>query len=202
MLSIFREFSQYMPHGMCLLWDPWVLTLWAGADILIVLAYFATPFALFRVLLMPKDIKQCGLIILFASFILLCGVTHGLSVFTIWVPIYPLQGMIKLMAGLVSATTAVVFFQACADANRNLRAQVIAHKETLSALRRAWDNLELKVAERTDELKEENTKLSITAREAIHRSHNLISVVTSMARKPSRTQTDITEFTYALIWSA
>lgn len=29
------EFGEYMPHGMCLLWKPWLVILWAGSDLLI-----------------------------------------------------------------------------------------------------------------------------------------------------------------------
>lgn len=211
MLSIFADFSEYMPHGMCLLWEPWLLILWAGSDLLIVAAYFAIPFALVQVLMKRDDIKQRGLVLLFASFILLCGITHALSVVTLWIPIYPLQGMVKLATGLVSAATAVVLFKLVPtlvslpslddmkQTNQKLREEVAAHEETLSALRRARDDLELVVAERTAELKDVNTKLSITAREAIHRSHNLIAIATSIARQSSLTQTDVAEFTKVLV---
>jgi two-component sensor histidine kinase len=210
MLSNFTDFSEYMPHGMCLLWEPWLVILWAGSDLLIVAAYFAIPFALVKVLVRRDDIKQRGLVLLFASFILLCGITHALSVVTLWVPIYPFVGMVKLATGIVSATTAVVLFKLVPtivslpslndmkEANQQLREEVAAHKETLDSLHQAKDNLELIVAERTAELKEVNAKLSITAREAMHRSHNLIAVVTSMARQSSRTQTDVAEFTKIL----
>ncbi len=210
MLSNFTDFSEYMPHGMCLLWEPWLLILWAGSDLLIVTAYFAIPFALVKVLVRRDDIKQRGLVLLFASFILLCGITHALSVVTLWVPIYPFVGMVKLATGIVSATTAVVLFKLVPtivslpslndmkQTNQQLKEEVAAHKETLDSLRQAKDDLELIVAERTAELKEVNAKLSITAREAIHRSHNLIAVVTSMARQSSRTQTDVAEFTKIL----
>ena len=65
MLSYFTDFDQYMPHGMCLLWQPWLLLLWAGSDLLILAAYFAIPFALLRVLAKRKDIRQRGLVVLF-----------------------------------------------------------------------------------------------------------------------------------------
>lgn len=200
-----------MPHGMCLLWQPWLVILWAGSDLLIVTAYFAIPFALLRVLRKRDDIKQRKLVVLFASFILLCGVTHMLSIVTLWIPIYPFVGLVKLATGIVSATTAVMLFklvptlislpslQSIEEANRKLRDEVAAHEKTLAALRNARDGLELKIAERTAELENVNEKLSVAAREAIHRSHNLIAVVTSMARQSSRSYTDVEEFTNVLI---
>jgi len=200
-----------MPHGMCLLWQPWLVILWAGSDLLIVTAYFSIPFALLRVLRKRDDIKQRKLVILFASFIMLCGVTHLLSIVTLWIPIYPFVGMVKLATGIVSATTAIFLFRlvptlvslpslkTIEDANSRLTAEVAAHEDTLAALRGARDGLELKIAERTAELEKVNEKLSVAAREAIHRSHNLIAVVTSMARQSSSSHTDVEEFTNVLI---
>jgi two-component sensor histidine kinase len=196
----------YMPHGMCLLWEPWLVLLWGGSDILICLSYFAIPLALFRVMRARKDIRHRGLILLFASFILLCGITHAVSVVTLWLPIYPLQAMIKLATGVVSAITAFVLLSLVPtiiaipsrndleQANEKLRAEVAAHEETLADLRRARADLEQKVDERTAELIDVNAKLAVTAQEAVHRSGNLISVVSSLARQTARGQTRMDAF--------
>lgn len=131
-------FSDYMPHGMCLLWQPWLVILWAGSDLIIVMAYFAIPLALLKVLKKRQDIKQRGLVILFTSFILLCGITHALSIVTLWVPIYPIVGGVELATGLASAATAIVLFRlvpkivaipsltSLEQANANLQAEVAA----------------------------------------------------------------------------
>ena len=95
----FIEIWQYMPHGMCLLWQPWLVALWAGSDLLIFLSYTAIPFALLTVLRKRKDIPFSGLVVLFASFILLCGLTHLMGIVTLWYPIYPWVGMLKLATG-------------------------------------------------------------------------------------------------------
>lgn len=200
------EFEQYMPHGMCLLWEPWLLVLWAGSDLLIFLAYFAIPLALLKVLKQRKDIKHRGLVLLFASFILLCGLTHAVSIVTLWWPVYPAQGFVKLATALVSATTAVVLFRLVPvlvaipsrrdleHANSRLQEEVAAHEATLDVLRQARHDLEVQVEERTAELKDVNAKLAVTAREAVHRSHNMIAVVSSMARQSARGVTDVDDF--------
>ncbi|MFY0310492.1 sensor histidine kinase [Leisingera sp. D0M16] len=200
------EFEQYMPHGMCLLWEPWLLVLWAGSDLLIFLAYFAIPLALLRVLRQRKDIKHRGLVLLFASFILLCGLTHAVSIVTLWWPVYPAQGLVKLATALVSATTAVVLFRLVPvlvaipsrrdleHANSRLLDEVAAHEATLDVLRQARHDLEMQVEERTAELKDVNAKLAVTAREAVHRSHNMIAVVSSMARQSARGVSDVDDF--------
>ena len=145
-MSGFSDIWQYMPHGMCLLWQPWLVLLWAGSDLLIFLSYSAIPIALLTVLRRRHDVPHRGMVMLFASFILLCGITHALSIVTLWIPIYPQLGVIKLATGLASCVTAVVLFRLIptlvalpspADmtaANDRLRGEVDAHKATLASL--------------------------------------------------------------------
>lgn len=188
----FSDIWQYMPHGMCLLWQPWLVLLWAGSDLLIFLSYSAIPVALLTVLRKRrKDVPHPSLVLLFASFILLCGVTHLLSIVTLWVPIYPYVGIVKLATGVVSAITAITLFRLIPtlvnfpspaqlrETNDRLRAEIAAHEETLASL-------EAKVAERTAELSDANARLSVQAREAVHRSANLLSVVTSLTQQSAR----------------
>ena len=147
-VSAFMQFSQYMPHGMCLLWQPWLVLLWAGSDGLIFLSYMAIPIALLIVLRRRQDVPNAGLVVLFASFILLCGLTHLLGIVTLWIPIYPIVGVVKLATGIVSAITAVSLFRlvpqlialpspaAYSATNELLREEIAAHEATLADLRR------------------------------------------------------------------
>jgi len=197
-MESFTDIWQYMPHGMCLLWQPWLVVLWAGSDLLIFLSYMAIPLALLIVLKKRKEVPHSGLLALFAAFILLCGLTHFFSIVTLWYPIYPYVGFVKLATGIVSALTAVVLFRLVPTliafpsprelelANRNLREEAAAHDASLVKLREARDGLEEKVAERTRELEEANAMLAVVTREAIHRSGNLLSVVNSLASQTAR----------------
>ena len=202
-MEMFSNIEQYMPHGMCLLWKPWLVLLWSGSDLLIFVAYMAIPFALFRVLRKRKDIEHRGLVALFGAFILLCGVTHALSIVTLWIPIYPYQGVVKLWTGLVSLITAVTLFRLVpvlvslpspADlqkANRELKDEIAAHMATLEQLREARDRLEDRVAERTSQLEQANAKMTVIAREAVGRSRKLISVMSSVVRGMAEKSSDI-----------
>lgn len=181
----------YMPHGMCLLWEPWLVTLWAGSDLLIFLAYTAIPIALLTILRRRTEVPHAGVVALFASFILLCGLTHLMGIVTLWYPIYPWVGWIKLATGVVSMTTAFVLFRMIPDivrlpspaalvaANESLNAEVAAHRETLASLDR-------QVRERTAELEKATAALAVQAREAVHRSGNLLTVVHSLATQSAR----------------
>lgn len=197
-MESFTDIWQYMPHGMCLLWQPWLVVLWAGSDLLIFLSYMAIPLALLTVLKKRKEVPHSGLLALFAAFILLCGLTHFFSIVTLWYPIYPYVGFVKLATGIVSALTAIVLFRLVPTliafpsprelelANKNLREEAAAHDASLVKLREARDGLEEKVAERTRELEEANAMLAVVTREAIHRSGNLLSVVNSLASQTAR----------------
>lgn len=185
------EYGGYMPHGMCLLWEPWLVLLWAGSDLLIFLSYTAIPIALLRVLRQRTEVPHAGLVALFASFILLCGLTHLLGIVTLWFPIYPWTAWVKLATGLASMTTAVVLFRlipdiirlpspaALASVNHSLQAEIEAHKATLASL-------DGQVQERTRELEQATAALAVQAREAVHRSGNLLAVVASLATQSAR----------------
>lgn len=193
------DYGEYMPHGMCLLWKPWLVFLWAGSDLLIFLSYTVIPIALFMVLRKRAEVPQPALVVLFALFILLCGLTHFLMIVTLWVPIYPFVGWVKLATGLVSAGTAVMLFRLIPDivrlpspaalegVNRGLQAEIAAHKMTLSSLDRL-------VAERTTELERATTALAVQAREAVHRSSNLLTVVHTIALQSAKSSRSITDF--------
>ena len=198
--------TTYAPHGFCLLWDPWLVGLHITADVLIFLSYTSIPIALLLFLRRRPDIQYRGLVALFAAFIVLCGLTHLVSIGTLWVPAYGIQGLLKLLTGLVSAVTAVALFQLIPrlvaipsprqleEANAKLRAEIAAHERTLTQLREAQHLLEVRVEERTRDLSAANAKLSVLSREAVHRGRNLLTVVSSIANQTARTAGDLPGF--------
>ncbi len=196
------DYASFAPHGYCLLWNPWLIAIHVVADLLIVFAYFAIPVALVLFLRRRPELRYRGLVALFAAFIVLCGMTHLLSLATLWIPVYTAEGILKLFTGIVSATTAVVLFRLIpqlvaipsphdlASANARLQDEIAAHKETLADLRDAQRTLETKVEQRTQELTAATQQLSVLSREAVHRSRNLLTVVASIARQTARGATD------------
>ncbi len=189
-MNALLDYEQYMPHGMCLLWEPWLVLLWSGSDLMIFAAYMAIPLAIMLVLRRRPDLNHRGLVTLFAAFILLCGVTHAMSIVTLWYAIYPLMGTVKLATGLISLATAAALFRLIPTLIRiptpGKHEEVIAQLEvTLVDLALARDELEDRVNNRTQELKEANTRLSLTARDAVQRSRNLIQTVSALTRPGS-----------------
>lgn len=104
LLQFFSE--EYMPHGHCYLWRPDILWTHVISDGLIALAYFSIPLALVYLKRKRTDIQFSWLLVLFSSFILLCGLTHIYSIYNIWVGSYGGQGVLKAMTALASIATA------------------------------------------------------------------------------------------------
>src|SRR3977135_1459225 len=98
--------SLFSPHGICLLWEPEMICLHVGSDALLAIAYFSVPFALAIFGSKRRDLKFGWLYWAFGIFIMACGVTHVLSIYTLWVPIYGIEGLVKAATAVASIVTA------------------------------------------------------------------------------------------------
>ena len=110
MLDFFRLLfgTDFMPHLYCLRGDPGVLWLQVLSDLAIAISYYAIPFVLLRVVLKRKEVLFRRLAVLFVLFIAACGTTHVLEVWTIWHPMYRLEGVVKALTAVLSVVTALV----------------------------------------------------------------------------------------------
>lgn len=99
-----------VPHGFCLLWNPWLIWFHALGDIGIGLAYFSIPVALLSFARRRRDLAFKPVFWLFAAFILLCGAGHWVDFLTIWVPAYRLDAILKIATAVVSIATAVTLW--------------------------------------------------------------------------------------------
>ena len=99
--------TQYIPHGYCFVWKTELVWLHVVADFLIALAYFSIPVILFYFVRRQQDNPWEKIIILFSLFILSCGTTHLMSIWTIWHPNYWISGIIKAITALISVYTAI-----------------------------------------------------------------------------------------------
>lgn len=98
--------SMLSPHGICLLWEPELIWLHVVSDAIIATAYFSIPFALAILVTKRRDLKFGWLYWAFAIFIMACGLTHVLSIYTLWVPIYGIEGLVKAVTAVASIFTA------------------------------------------------------------------------------------------------
>ena len=162
----------FAPHGFCLLWRPELVALHVASDALIALAYFAIPAALWRFTRLRTDLRPSHrrLALLFVIFILSCGVTHLMGIYTLWTPAYGLQAVLKAWTAVISVITAAALPflvpqflkipspEALSISNGALKAEVLAHQATLGLLRTAQGELEQRVAEQTEDLRIANAR--------------------------------------------
>jgi signal transduction histidine kinase/CheY-like chemotaxis protein len=95
--------STLTPHGACLLWRPELIWLNAVSDAMVAGAFFATAFVLgFFVWRRRRDVMFRGVFWTFAVFATFCGLTRLLSILTLWVPAYDIEGLTKGFLALIS----------------------------------------------------------------------------------------------------
>ena len=181
MLEFFRKLlvSDFMPHGHCYFWEPGVLWLNAISDGLIALAYYSIPIILFLFARKRKDLNFNWIFVAFGAFILACGTTHFMAVWTIWIPTYRLDGMIKAITAIASITTAWALYRLAPTlvalpspeqlqlVNDALASEIEERKAAEEEVREVNTELEQRVAVRTQELSNANRLLSDTNRELI-----------------------------------
>jgi signal transduction histidine kinase/CheY-like chemotaxis protein len=98
------------PHGYCLLWQPELIWTHVVADALIAAAYFSIPIAIVRFVTGRKDIEFSWIFWLFALFIIACGTTHLMSIWTLWNADYGYEAIIKVITAIASVGTAIVLW--------------------------------------------------------------------------------------------
>ena len=98
----------FMPHGHCYLWTPALLWTNIASDILIALSYLTIPVTLVYFVRKRRDIPFDWIFVAFGVFILACGATHVMDVWTTWMPSYWASGAIKLTTAVASVPTAIM----------------------------------------------------------------------------------------------
>ncbi|MDZ8051730.1 MAG: sensor histidine kinase [Aulosira sp. ZfuVER01] len=111
MLGLLQSFfvdGGFIPHGHCYLWKPGLVLLHILSDSLIALAYFSIPVALVYFVRKREDLPFKSILLLFGAFIISCGTTHLMEIWTLWHPTYWLSGLIKAITAFISIYTAIV----------------------------------------------------------------------------------------------
>ncbi|WP_219903854.1 hypothetical protein [Stenomitos frigidus] len=108
LLSNFFVTGPFIPHGHCYLWQPSLVWLHLLSDALIAFAYYSIPLTLFYFVRQRRDLPFSWIFLLFATFIVSCGTTHILDIWTLWYPTYWVSGAVKAVTAIVSLLTAFV----------------------------------------------------------------------------------------------
>jgi len=162
-----------MPHGMCLLWRQDLLLLHVLSDAVIAISYYSIPITLIYFALKRRELRFRWVFALFGLFIMACGTTHLMEIWTIWRPDYRAEGWIKAVTALASASTAVVLWALVPEllripspsalelANLRLQEEIIErtrHERQVTLLN---EQLEKRVEERTQSLSAVNDLLRL-----------------------------------------
>jgi PAS domain S-box-containing protein len=156
--------SDFMPHGYCYLWKPGLVWLHAVSDILIALAYFSIPVTLIYFIRKRRDLPFHWMFVSFGMFILACGTTHTMEVWTLWHGTYWLSGAVKVVTAMASVPTAILLVQLVPQmlalpSPEAMKLEIVERKRAEQALHQANNELELKVLERTAELRQSESEL-------------------------------------------
>ena len=131
-----------MPHGFCYQWSPGLVWLHAGSDSLITLAYSTIPITLVYFIHKRRDMPFDWMFISFGIFILACGATHAMDVWTLWHATYWLSGAVKVVTAAASVSTAILLVRLVPEAlalpsPEALRREVAERTHAEEALSRA-----------------------------------------------------------------
>ncbi len=197
-VSLFDYFANdhFMPHGHCYLWRPGILWLHVVSDVVIAVSYFSIPLMLFYFVSKKKNLPYPKIFKLFALFIFWCGLTHLIAIWTVWDPVYQIEGLAKGVTAGVSLITALALFpilphllalrspKELDELNAKLKVALVEKNEAESKLLVANQNLETIVEQRTKELIQYAKKLQTMNEEleffAYQASHDLKSPLSTV----------------------
>ena len=169
--TYFFNSSPFIPHGHCYLWKTDLVGLHIISDGLIAVAYYSIPATLFYFVRRRKDLPFYWIFLLFSGFIVACGTTHIMEIWTLWYPTYWTAGFLKAATAIISLFTALALIplvpQALAlpspaqlaTANQGLQNEILERLKVEAELRKYQNHLEEIVTLRTNEISKANEKL-------------------------------------------
>jgi len=101
----------FLPHGYCYLWTPRLVRLHVASNSSIAPSYLSIPLTLVHFIRKRKDLPFSGMFLWFGAFLVACGGTHLMEVWSIWFPSYCLAGAVKAFTACASAATAILLIQ-------------------------------------------------------------------------------------------
>ncbi len=147
--------EQFIPDCYCYLWKTGLIWLHLVSDSLIALVCYSIALALFYLVQKRKDLPFNWIFLLFGAFIIACGTTHLMEVWTLWHLTYWLSGLIKAIAALASACIAVLLIPSIPKVlalpsptqleavNVALRNEIAERKQAEEALRQQFQKEQL-----------------------------------------------------------
>ncbi|MEH1872584.1 hybrid sensor histidine kinase/response regulator [Nostoc sp.] len=163
--------GSFIPHGHCYLWQTNLVWLHILSDAFIALAYYSIPATIFYFVRKRQDLPFYWIFLLFSGFIVACGTTHLIEIWTLWHPTYWVSGFVKAVTATISVITAIQLVPLVPlalalpspvqseQANQELQTQIAERLRVEEELRKYQNHLEEMVAVRTNEITQTNEQL-------------------------------------------
>jgi signal transduction histidine kinase len=155
LFSTGQDLGGFMPHSHCYLFVPALVRLHLASDLAIGVSYVAISLTLaYLIHRTRRDIPFHWVFLAFGLFIIACGMTHFMEVWTLDNPTYWLAGYVKLVTAAASVATALVLPPLIPRAVRTVSDAKAAelHRANLEKAHAELEELYRRVKE-TDELK-------------------------------------------------
>ncbi|BAB77706.1 ATP-binding protein [Anabaena sp. FACHB-709] len=204
--TYFFNSTPFIPHGHCYLWQTDLVWLHIISDGLIALAYYSIPATLFYFVRKRQDLPFYWIFLLFSGFIVACGTTHIMEVWTLWYPTYWVSGFLKAITAIISVFTALTLIPLVPKAlllpssaqleraNKDLQNEIGERLKVEAELRKYQNHLEELVTIRTNEITNANEKLQQQINERQH--------IVEILRESEERYRYLAEAIPQLVWTA
>jgi signal transduction histidine kinase/ActR/RegA family two-component response regulator len=170
----------FHPHGYCYLWQPGLVSAHVVSDAVIGLSYIAISATLIYLVWRARRLLPFSWIfVAFGVFIIACGITHLMEIWTLWKPLFWLAADAKIVTAIASVATAIVLPPLLPKVLDVVQAAHISEQRRV-ALEQAHADLERRVAERTAQLQAALAR----AEDAVRMKETFLSTVSHELRTP------------------
>jgi len=147
--------DRLLPHAFCISASQPLLLLHLLSDGLIAFAYLLIPWSMLNFVRKRDDVPFGWVAWVFGAFIVACGITHAMEMWTLWYPVYWYSGVAKAFTAVVSLGTAWLLYmltpqllalpsaQALRDANATLQDEIRTRRRVEQELQQAKAELEV-----------------------------------------------------------
>lgn len=193
--------QEFMPHGHCYQWQPEILWPHVIGDLVTAVCYFTIPLLLIQFVRKRKDVTFNYIFWAFAIFILSCGATHFIAVFSVWEPFYRSAALAKVITAIASLSTVILLIwkmpaflsipsqKQLKAKNDELNEEMQSRIEAQNQLIELNKDLEARIEKRTEKLSELNAELKLFTSMVTHDLKSpleTLSIVAKMLEEEDR----------------